>query len=141
VTRTFVDSDVLIAGARSADDISHRAIGILDDPNRQFISSDFIRLEVLPKPIYFRRPEEVAFYEAYFTRVSAWVQPSSILVEFALQLGQRFGLNALDALNVAAATQASCDEFVTGERLTSPLLRVTTVTVVSLRASLPPAMS
>jgi hypothetical protein len=47
--RTFIDTGVLIAAARGQNDFAARAMAILDDPNREFASSIFVKLEVLPK--------------------------------------------------------------------------------------------
>jgi len=46
--RTYLDAGVLIAAARGKEPIAIRALEILDDPNRQFVSSIFLRLELLP---------------------------------------------------------------------------------------------
>ena len=45
--RTFVDSGVLITAARGSGESAHDALAILDDPDREFVSSFFIRLEVI----------------------------------------------------------------------------------------------
>jgi predicted nucleic acid-binding protein len=50
--RTFIDAGVLIAAARGKDAPSMSALEILDDQSREFVSSPFIELEVLPKAIY-----------------------------------------------------------------------------------------
>lgn len=105
---------------------------VLTDANRQFISSDLVRLEVLPKPTYFKRAAEVAFYQAFFAIVQDWVALTPALIQRALQRGSDFGLGAVDTLHVAAAELAQADELVTSERLTSPICRVTSVRVVSL---------
>lgn len=131
--RTFIDSGVLIAAARGTDAVSLKARAVLTDANRQFISSDFMRLEVLPKPIYFKRAAEVAFYQAFFAIVQDWVALTPALIQQALQHGSDFGLGAVDALHVAAAEVAHADELVTSERLTSPICRVTSVLIVSLQ--------
>jgi predicted nucleic acid-binding protein len=47
---TFIDSGVLIAAFRGRDELSERAMAVLDDPDRSFASSEFVRLEVLPRP-------------------------------------------------------------------------------------------
>jgi len=53
--RTFIDAGVLIAAARGEDAPSINALEILDDQSREFVSSPFIVLEVLPKAIYNRK--------------------------------------------------------------------------------------
>lgn len=54
MTRTYIDSSVLIAAARATDALAVSALAYLDDPQRSFVSSEFVRLEVLPKPVYLR---------------------------------------------------------------------------------------
>jgi hypothetical protein len=48
----------------------------MNDPARVFLTSDLVRLEVLPKPLYFRWPAAVDFYEAYCALVTARVEAS-----------------------------------------------------------------
>ena len=70
--RTFVDAGVLIAAARGDYVPSMIALKILDDQSREFASSPFIELEVLPKAVYNGKKDEVEFYEAFFDSVSFW---------------------------------------------------------------------
>jgi len=121
---TFVDAGVLIAAARGTTDISARAIELLDDDKRSFASSDFVRLEVLPKPVFHKRQEEAAFYEAFFEAVAGWAHWEEPLLQQALTLASRYGLSALDALHAAAALSLGADEIVTTERLGRPIHRV-----------------
>lgn len=129
---TFVDSGVLIAAARGVGDVSARAMAILTDPTRQFVSSDFVRLEVLPKPVYHQRAAEAAFYQAFFAAVALWVPASAALMQQALSAASGFGLGAMDALHVAATQLARADDLVTSESASKPLCRVSLVRVVSL---------
>lgn len=69
---TFIDSGVLIAAARGEGEIAERALQILEDNQREFASSLFLNLEVLPKAIYNKRTSEIEFYEEYFDAVSYW---------------------------------------------------------------------
>ncbi|HVX29216.1 MAG TPA: PIN domain-containing protein [Nitrolancea sp.] len=138
--RTFADSGVLIAAARGDNrGVFSRAIEILDDPDRVFVSSDFIRLELMLKPMFYRLVEEVGVYEDFFAATAQWVSSSSDLLERAYDYGCRYGLNAMDALHIAAANIADADEFVTSERTQSPLSRIpgSVVTVRSIHASHP----
>jgi hypothetical protein len=50
--RTFIDAGVLISAAIGRDALFARAWDILDDPERVFLTSEFVRLEVFPKAIY-----------------------------------------------------------------------------------------
>jgi len=131
--RTFLDSGVLIAAARGTDDTALLALQILDDPDRKFVSSVFVKLEVLPKAIYNGFREEAAFYQSFFENdVEIWVSLSDELAELAQQQAEKFGLSALDSLHVAAAISAGADEFVTTEKPGKPLHRVRDFRIISV---------
>ena len=129
---TYVDSGILIAAARLTDPPSAAANALLGDPSRTFASSIFAQLEVLPKATFYNRTAEATFYTLYFQAVQRWVNADLALMQLALRRGAEFGLNGMDALHIAAAEVAGVDEFVTTERTTSPLLRVTSMRIVSL---------
>lgn len=137
MTRTFVDAGVLLAAATGRDpDVQPAAAHILDDPQRTFVSSVFVRLELIPKAIYHRRLDEVSLYDAFFQhKVVAWAEPLDRVVQEALAEAARSGLAAMDALHVAAAVLVGADELVTTERPGRPLFRVTTISIRSIHPS------
>jgi predicted nucleic acid-binding protein len=92
-----------------------------------------VRLEVLPKPLYFRRETEAELYEAFFAAAEL-VEVSQVLVSAAFEEARQAGLAAMDALHVAAAKRASVDEFITVERPTRPVFRVAGLTVRTLES-------
>ncbi|WP_437830372.1 type II toxin-antitoxin system VapC family toxin [Sorangium sp. So ce1153] len=132
--RTFVDAGVLIVAARGTGEHAERALSVLEDPRREFVASVLLKLEVLPKPLYFRRTEEVEFYETFFSAVCAWTPLSAELSEQAFALASRHGLAGMDALHVAAALSLGADEMITTERKTSPLFRVRSLAISSIFA-------
>ncbi len=133
MTRTFLDAGVLIAAIRGSPVPIERALGVINEPQRVFIASDFVRLEVLPKPLYFRQQHEVDFYEAYFAAVTEMVEVSRALVLQAYAEAQQVGLAGMDALHIAAAKAGGAEEFITTERPTTALFRVTGISVTTLR--------
>jgi predicted nucleic acid-binding protein len=132
MTLTFVDTGVLIAATRGTAEESRRATTLLFDPSRSFASSVFVRLEVLPKPIYFKRRAEVAFYRAFFRRVSVWVPLDMTLVVAAYREAIATGMAALDALHVAAAVRVGAAEFITTKRPTKPIHRARGIRVITI---------
>jgi predicted nucleic acid-binding protein len=124
LTLTFIDAGVLIAAVRGTPAIARTAIEILDDDQRTFASSDFVRLEVLPKPLFHRKTEESAFYEAFFAAVTDWARWDDSLLQEAFSLASRSGLSALDALHAAAAISVGADEIVTTEKAGRPIHRI-----------------
>jgi predicted nucleic acid-binding protein len=132
VTLTFVDSGVLIAAVRGVPAIARRAIEILDDDQRSFASSDFVRLEVLPKPLFHKNSEEAAFYEAFFEAVTGWAHWDESLLHEAFALASRSGLSALDALHAAAALSIGAGEIVTTEKLGRPIHRIPGIRVTTI---------
>jgi predicted nucleic acid-binding protein len=120
---TFVDASVLIYAASkpTAATLARRlrALQVLGDPDREFLSSEFLRLEILPIPVYFQRARELAFYQRFFAGVVTWAD-SAQLIGTAYDLACQFGLGAVDALHVAAAA-AHGAELVCAERPTKPI--------------------
>ena len=132
LTRTFVDAGVLIAAACGIPEIGNRALRLLDDAGRTFVTSDLVRLEVVPKPSYHGFQDQVDFYEVFFASVRR-IPVSKKLLEEAFQEACRLGLSACDAIHVAAARRGKCDEFLTTEKPYKPLFRVTDIGMISLQ--------
>jgi len=131
--RTYLDANVLIAAWNGDADTRAWARAVLDDPQRTFVVSEFVRLEVLPKPTFHRRASELVFMETILSMAEqVVVEPA--LVTRALAMAGKHDLNPLDALHLAAAAQADVDELVTLERPEKPMCRQTEVRVFSLRA-------
>lgn len=128
--RTFVDSGILLAGWRGVPKLQIKALTILSDANREFVSSPFIRLELRPKAVYHKNINEVAFYDSFFTSAVEWIDDFPTLISEAAIVGEKYGLNSMDALHIAAAVLGNANEFVTAERTTSPFSRVQNIKVV-----------
>ncbi|HYN78794.1 MAG TPA: PIN domain-containing protein [Lamprocystis sp. (in: g-proteobacteria)] len=132
MTTTYVDANALIVAYRSDQPAAQAVLALLGDPARRFVSSPYLRLETLRKPLFYRREDEIAFMERYFASISLWVPASDALVARALDLAAQWDLGAMDALHAAAALQAGADVFVTMERPTKPLFQVPGLNAVSL---------
>lgn len=128
--KTFLDSGVLLTAWRGAD--AAIAISIIEDPAREFYTSDLVKLELLPKPACFKNHLEVGFYEMFFKAAKASEPLSPALGRHADRLARRYGLAALDALHIAAAIRQGAKEFITTESETKPLHRVTEIRVRAL---------
>ena len=99
--KTFLDSGVLLTAWRGRD--AEAALTVLEDPSRQFYTSQMVKLELLPKPAFFKLEAEIEFYQTHF-REAKGVEPlSRELGEKAEQLARQYGLAAVDALHLAAA--------------------------------------
>jgi predicted nucleic acid-binding protein len=129
--RTFFDSGVLIAAARSLDPDGERAIQLLEEPNRIFLTSPFVHLEVVPKAIFFKKRLEQSFYDHYF-RNALWFREVGKIEAAAQTEAAHSGLSAMDALHLAAAHLSHADEFVTTEKPNRAIHRSGLVKVVYL---------
>ena len=134
--KTYVDAGVLIAAARGVQPLAGMALALLDDSKREFITSDYLRMEILPKPTYFRVVEELALYEEFFRSASLVLSFHAVPLQESLDTACRFGLSAIDAIHLTAAAVSGCEELVTTERPTSPMYRASAVRVVSLQSFL-----
>lgn len=130
--KTYIDSGVLIAIARALDKMMTKALEILDDRQRIFVSSPFVNLEVLPKAIYYQQQEEITFYEGFFSSCSFWANDLDSIVQLAQNIASRYGIGALDALRIASAISVSTDELITTEKITKPIHRAREVQVISI---------
>jgi predicted nucleic acid-binding protein len=131
--RTFADAGILIEASRGEGPLAEEAMAIVDGSDREFASSIFLKMEVMPKAIYHRNQDEVNFYEAFFSTVAYWAKPLERIVDEAYQEACISGMSALDALHVAAAALVGADELVTTEKPTKPIHRTTRVNVVSIQ--------
>ncbi|MBN3897799.1 MAG: PIN domain-containing protein [Nostoc sp. NOS(2021)] len=129
---SFIDSGVLVAAARSVGELSEKALSILEDSEREFASSVFVKLEVIPKAISNRQTKESEFYETFFSSITYWANDLDKIVQDAYQIASQYGLAAMDALHVAAALSVGAEELVTTEKRTKPMHRVTSIYVVSI---------
>jgi len=129
--RTYIDANVLIAAFQGEEKVAQRALSVLDDPNRMLVVSDYLRLEVLPKPKFHKRQEEVEFMEAVFANAEN-CETSPRLTRCSLELAAKYDLAPIDALHVGAALVADVDELVTLEKPTKPICKVKEVGVTSI---------
>jgi len=115
MTLTYPDSNILILAANAESPGSNLALELLSDPSRTFVASPALQLEVLPKARFHGRHMELVHFQTFFARVVAWAVMSDVLFETALRIASEDGINAIDALHIAAALQVGAEEFVTAE--------------------------
>jgi predicted nucleic acid-binding protein len=132
--RTFIDAGVLIYAARSQGDMAEKALQILEDENREFASSIFLKLEVLPKAIYNQQTSEVRFYEAFFDEVSYWAKDINTIIETAYKESIKFGVGAMDALHIASAISLGATEFITNEKPERSIHRTQSIKMISIHS-------
>ena len=133
--KAYIDSGVLITAFQGIQSASIKAYQILNDENRQFASSRFVQLEVLPKAIFNKQQEEIEFYETFFLAVNYWATDLEKIIQNAREIAGTYGLAAMDALHVAAALQIQADELITTEKPTKPMHRVREIQIVSIDIS------
>lgn len=127
--KTFVDASVLIAAFRGNEEICRKAMEIIDDPEREFIVSDYLKLEVIPKPTFFQYHEEVMFMQTFINNASMEFSGTPFTTSRALTLACQYGLNAIDALHAEVAIEAEANVLITIEKSTKPLYRIQEIQV------------
>ena len=130
--KTYLDTGVLITAFRVNGEAGQRAMKVLDDPSRRFVSSVFVKLETLPKTIYYKNSIEQAFYQTFFDAVTYWSSDLAGINAEAHRVASKYGLAAMDALHIAAALSIEAEEFITTEKLTKPMFRVSEIKVTPL---------
>jgi len=131
-TVTYIDSGVLIFAARGTSDAAALALPFLADQNREYVTSDYVRLEVLPKATFHKRTAEVDFYNVFFATTTRSIPTSEALLKCALEEGCNTGIQGMDALHIACAVFAGAEELITSEKANKPIHRTRLVRVVSI---------
>jgi len=131
--RTYVDSGVLIAAATERGPLVPEAVEILDDPERSFLSSLYVEIEVYPAARRNRRGQELEFYEQFFDKAEF---PRSGDYERAckgaLEILSKHPIGVVDALHVAMALELDADELVTTEKPRKGIASTGLLDVISL---------
>lgn len=130
--RTYIDVGVLIAVMRGSPEQADRALAFLNDPLRDYITSDYVKVELLPKCRFHKNNEEEQFYEEFFKRSTVHVPSSDELLAFAIDEGGRTGISGIDAIHVACAVVGEAVELITAERPTKPIHRANGIIVISI---------
>jgi len=130
--RTYIDSGVLISALRGDATVAATALSYLNDPLREYVTSDYVKVELMPKCIYFKNSTEQQFYEEYFKSTSVQVPTSDALLAFAIDEGGKTGISGMDAIHVACALAAQAIELITSERATKPIHRANGIKVISI---------
>jgi predicted nucleic acid-binding protein len=130
--RTYIDSGVLIFASKGTSETAALALPFITDKNREYVTSDYIKLEVLPKAIFHKNKDEVEFYNTFFAMNIRCIPPSSALMEWAMEEASKTGMSGIDALHVAAAVFAGATELITNEKNTKPIHRTAKVKVISI---------
>lgn len=131
--RTYLDSGVLIAAFKGEEAAGAKALAILEDPERVFICSEVVRLELLPTTLRKKSDIEREFYEEFFTHhVAVWVPLDRQVVDLAIREAAQNMAQPVDSLHVAAAHAGSADQLITTEKPSKPICTTKLVTTVSL---------
>jgi predicted nucleic acid-binding protein len=86
----------------------------------------------LPQALFNKRTAEAAFYEAFFSTVSRWATDLDAVAEIALREASTNGVEAMDALHVAAAASIGATELITTEKPSRSIHRARAVRVVTI---------
>src|SRR5487761_1943282 len=129
--KTFLDTGVLLSAWHATKKESAAALAVIAEKGRELLTCDMVRLELLPKPIFFKVKGEVEFYEEIFARCQS-LPVTEKLYAAAFTLAQMHGLAAGDAFNLAAAIELGAEEFITTETSGKAMFRVRQLRVVSL---------
>ena len=130
--RTYIDSGVLISAIRGEENIAKTALSFLQDPLREYVTSDYVKIELLPKATFHKNDEEREFYEEFFKSSSIRVPSSDELLTLALDEGGKTGISGIDAIHVACAMVAGAAELITAEKPDKPIHRANGVKVISI---------
>jgi hypothetical protein len=73
---------------------------VLDDANRCLVVSDYLRLEVLPKPRFHKLEDEIEFMQTVLGNASENVPTSPALTGRAVDLASQYDMTGVSATGV-----------------------------------------
>jgi len=97
---------------------------LLADVNRELVGSQYLILELIPKPTFNKRQEEVDFMAAILGSFAEIAQSTPEITTRAINVACDCDVAGIDALHVAAALHLQAQELVTTEADTKPMFRV-----------------
>lgn len=121
---TYLDSSVLLCALHGKGATFANAYQIVNDASRKFLSSDYVRLEVLPKPTFYKKQETLDFLNEFFGKARL-VASDGDITKAALAFACEHDIDAIDALHLSSAVGGKATEFVTAEQNTKPVFRAT----------------
>jgi hypothetical protein len=129
--RTYLDAGVLIDAASGKGARAELALGLLKEPNRVFLSSPYVDLELLPQAILNHRRSQQEFLEAYLAATER-VEDMDAIFREAFREASRSPVSGMDALHVAAAHILNASELITTEKPGKAIYKNSLVPVVYL---------
>ncbi|CAN5406922.1 hypothetical protein BH11ARM2_BH11ARM2_28140 [soil metagenome] len=122
---TYLDANVLIGAWRAKDGPDwDKAWRLIFSEDRFFAAIPLLKLETIPHAQRNNFPDEVEFYEYFFSRVDYWV-PLDEALEEAMRLRRIYsGISNMDVIHAASGIIAKVDQFITSEGPMKPLHRI-----------------
>jgi predicted nucleic acid-binding protein len=114
---------VIVNAVREDKERAKQAQIVLEDPTRDLIVGDYVRLETLPKMVYNKKIDQAAYTTALFDHAE-YVRSTNAIVTHAETLAEAYGLSAMDALHVASAIAGHADELIIFEKPEKPFFRI-----------------
>jgi hypothetical protein len=130
-TRTYLDANLLIYVSMKLP-ISTKVLALLTDPNREFVASDVLILETLPKPKFHKQTASINFLEKYFSDCVRHIKMNQKVAITAFDEACKYGIGDIDALHLASAKAASAAEFITNEKKTKAIYKTKLVRVAHI---------
>lgn len=129
-TRTYLDANLLIYVSMNAfAPISVKVLSLIADTNREFVASDVLILETLPKPKFHKQIASVDFLENYFSICVRHIKMNQKVTIAAFDEACKYGIGGIDALHLASAKEAGAAEFITNEKKTKAIYKTKLVKV------------
>ena len=129
--RVFADTSIYFLAFRGVEEVAKGARDVLLRRSGLLLISDHLKLEVLPKAIFYKKVFESRFYQSIFAR-SLLISSGEALQAQAMKLACTYGLAAGDANLIAAACLGGADLFVTTEKVTKPMYSVREIEICHL---------
>jgi len=122
--RSYLAPDLIIASVlRMNTKLTRYILSLLEDPERRFITGDYVELETLTALRYKKQKERLEFARMFFCK-SEYVNSTNRILVRATDLASNYGLSAMESLHAASALYAGADDLLTLEKPGKTLFRI-----------------
>ncbi|QEP43378.1 type II toxin-antitoxin system VapC family toxin [Ectothiorhodospiraceae bacterium BW-2] len=134
-SRVYVDSNIWISAVQGDSAVIEPIYTTLQAVDLQLVISDYVILEVLPKPMFHNQREQAVILQQLFDLTEKVVISTTELLPKAIALAGQYDLTPMDSLHAAIAILAQADEFITLEKPTKPFFKIPELRARSLYTS------
>lgn len=132
--KTYLDTGIYIIPLRNKNPLATaRALQLINSPHRARVTSDVLRLELLPNSLRRHDLKQINQINGWINQAPEFIRLDDTIINLAIaeQAAVKDTLGIADLLHITIAKQAGCADFITTELPGSPLYQFAGINIVT----------